>query len=180
MSAKNTLKKYTPAELAESFVFRKTKNSIAVSSDTTSLLAAARKLQEELSEEEKIEASVMQLRFQIEDYLQSSTFDERNTFAYFLRKYIKIVYKNLKDFAKDIHLDESELSQILNGHRKPNEKTFVRFELHSNKLISAVSWYKLFEKEREFDLLANNSLREEQAQYVRKTIISKPDDAETL
>jgi hypothetical protein len=55
-------------------------------------------------------------------------------------------------------LEETELSFILNGRRLPSEKVIARLGLHSNHFIPARSWYKLMEKEKEFDFSNNHDI----------------------
>lgn len=175
MKAKKLNKRYKASELADSFVFR-TKLSPKQKEEARSQLATARKKNsEKRTDEQKLYARILQLRFRIEDYTRSATYDEQLSFSYFLRSYIKLGYKANKQFAKDIDMDETELSQVLNDHRSPSEKTIIRLELHSNNTIPALSWYKLLEKEKEHELQTNNTLREREEKYVKKRLPIKTD-----
>ena len=78
--------------------------------------------------------------------------------------------KKNKDFASDIDIDETELSQILNQHRKPREKIIIRLELHSNKTIPAITWFRLLEKEKEHEILTDNSLRRTESRHVKNRL----------
>ena len=82
-------------------------------------------------------------------------------------------YKANKLFAKDIDIDETELSQILNSHRHPSEKTIIRLEIHSNKTIPALSWYKLLEKEKEYELENDMEIREKEVKHVKNKLTLK-------
>lgn len=157
--------KYTGSELAESFVFR-SKLSPAQREESNRLLREARAKQKaKITSEDKLQAAIMQLRYQIEDYLKAGKYNQDYSFAYFLRNYIKLRYKINKDFAKDISLEETELSQILNEHRMPSPKIIVRIELHSS--IPALYWYKLIEKQKEYELQTDMVLREKESRYVK-------------
>ena len=98
-----------------------------------------------MSEVQMQYASLMQMRYLIDDYIKSDQYDERLSFANVLRSYIKLKYKSNKAFAQDLCLDETELSSVLNKRRSPSDKTIIRLELHSNSIIPATSWYSLVE-----------------------------------
>lgn len=170
MKSKKLTAKYTAEELADSFVFRNTLTAGQKEAADRQLAEARKKIKQEITADEALYAGVLQLHYQIEDYTNSTQYKEHLSLAYFLRAYIKLSYKTNKDFAKDIHLDETELSQILNGHRAPSEKTMIRLEIHSGKLIPAVSWYKLLEKEKEYELETDNVLREQEEKYVKNRL----------
>ncbi|MBV8254438.1 MAG: hypothetical protein JO154_17695 [Chitinophaga sp.] len=121
-----------------------------------------------LSNEQRILAAILQLRFQIEDYLKKKTYNKEATFSFFLKEYISRLQLKNKDFAEQIGMEPSELSHLLNNHRKPNDKILIRLELHSNKNIDAILWYKVLERDKEYELLTNCSLREEEKQYVKQ------------
>jgi hypothetical protein len=161
-------KKYTDSELAESFIFRSKITAQQKVAANKQLNEAIARQKEKTSEKEKMHASLMQMRFQMEDYVWSNTYDEQLSFSYFLRRYIKLRYRANKQFAMDINIEATELSLILNNHRLPSEKTIVRLELHS--AIPAVVWYKLVEKQKEYELTTDKSLREKEIKHVRNRL----------
>lgn len=167
MKTNKLKKKYTNEELAESFVFRNKLTEKQNAEARNQLAVARQKVKKERTAGEEYEARLLQLRYQMEDYLKSSQYDERLSFSHFLRTYIRLSYKIYKDFAKDINIDATELSQILNSHRNPNERTFIKLEIHSNNIISAVTWYKLIGKEKTRELETNKALREEERKLVK-------------
>jgi hypothetical protein len=167
----NKLKdKYTEKELAESFVFRnkltptqKAESNLQMSSMRKAMLSSVTPNQVLLSR-------LLQLKFQIEDYLDNQTYDEKRSFGFYLRTYLNFLNKKNKEFAEDIDIAETELSQLLNQHRKPSEKIFIRLEIHSNKIIPAITWFKLSEKEKEHEILTDNSLRIREQNHVRNVL----------
>jgi len=163
--------KYTSGELADAFVFRNELNEKQRTEATIQLAEARKAAKAALTDKQELYARVLQLRFVMEDYLNSSKYDKDLTLAHFLRKYIRLNYKTNKNFAKDIQLDETELSLILNKHREPSEKTIIRFELHSNNAIPAVNWYRLLEKEKEFQLKTDVKLRAKEEKFVKNRLI---------
>jgi len=78
--------------------------------------------------------------------------------------------KKNRDFAKDISIDETELSQVLGGHRKPSEKIIIRLEIHSCKTIPAITWYRLLEKEKEHEILTNKTIRTTERRHVKNKL----------
>lgn len=171
MKAEKLNKKYTANELAGSFVFRNTLTARQTEDAGKQLAEARKNVKKQSTPEDVLYAGVLQLRYQIEDYTASTQYKEQLSFAYFLRAYIKLSYKNNKDFARDIHIDETELSQILNGHRDPSEKTLIRIELHSGNMLPALYWFRLLEKEKEYELETDNTLREREEKYVKNRLV---------
>ena len=161
-------KKYTASELAEAFVFRSKLSGKQKMEAAKQLKEARAKINASISDEERMQASITQLRFQMEDYVKSYNYNKDLSFAYFLRRYIKLRYKSNKQFAKDIQIDETELSQILNNHRAPSEKTIIRIEIQST--IPALYWYKLVEKQKEHELETDTVLRERESKYVKNQL----------
>jgi hypothetical protein len=159
--------KYTPEEIAEAFVFP---SDLSESEEKESLLLlneARAKARAAMTAEQKMNLQLLQLKFLMEDYVKSDKYDENYSFSSCLRKYIKLNYHANKDFAGDIHLKDTELSQILNNHRLPNENTVVRLEIHSSNVISASLWLKISQKEKEHKLKNNTELRKQQSKFVR-------------
>jgi plasmid maintenance system antidote protein VapI len=87
-------------------------------------------------------------------------------FSYFLKEYVQLLNKRRKVFAKEININETELSQLLNDHRAPSENIIIRLELHSNKAIPAIAWYKLVEREKEHYIVTNKEMREREEKNV--------------
>jgi len=167
MKTKSIYEKYSPEELADSIVFKNPLSEKEEKEASMELSEARRKNRENLTDNQKLYAKVLQLRFLMEDYAKSEVYDENRSFASFLRKYIRFSYKVNKRFADDINLNEGELSMILNKRRLPTEKTIVRLEIHSNKVIPAKSWYKVVEKQREYELEKDVELRKKQEKFVK-------------
>jgi transcriptional regulator with XRE-family HTH domain len=170
MKNKELEKKYTGAELAESFVFRTNLTTRQREAARKELAEARQKNKARLTDKQALYAKVLQLRFQIEDYSNSEVYDEQMSFSYFLRQYIKLNYKVNKQFAEDMNLDETELSQLLNKHRAPSEKIIIRLEIHSNNTIPALSWYKLLEKEKEHTLQTDLLIRSQETKFVKRRL----------
>jgi len=165
----NTLaEKYSPEELAESFVFdagltKKQKNEA-----DTALSEVLKKRRDAMNREDHLKGTLLQLRFQIEDYLNDLHFDKRKTFGYFLKSYIDGINKKQKEFAYEIDIKPTELSQYINNHRKPPQNIMVRLELHSHNMIPATDWYRLLEKENIHALRTNKDLRRAERKFIKR------------
>ena len=59
------------------------------------------------------------IRGRIDDYLATKEYDPAMSFGYFLKEYIDNLEVKRKDFAAQIGIDETLLSQLINGHRLP-------------------------------------------------------------
>lgn len=162
--------KYTPEELVDSFVFR-TKLTPKQEKESNSQLQEARKKNKQsLTSKHTILASILQLKYQIEEYINLDVYDENRSFGTYLRTYLKSLGIKNKDFARDIDIEETELSQLLNKHRKPSDKIIIRLEIHSNKTIPAITWLKLLEKEKEHEISTNDIIRMNESKHVKNRL----------
>lgn len=166
MKNKKLNEKYTDKELAESFVFRNDLNPEEKEKADAELREIRNRLKGKVTPVQSLLASLLQLKYQIEDYLKSPDYDVERSFGFFLKSYLKTLDKKHKDFASDISITETELSQILNKHRKPSEKVIIRLEIHSSKVIPAITWFRLLEKEREYEIMTDNDLRIRERSHV--------------
>ena len=121
-----------------------------------------------MNPEYHLKGTLLQLRFQIEDYLNDLHFDKRKTFGYFLKSYIDSLKKKRNEFADEINIKPTELSQYINNHRKPPQNIMIRLELHSYNMIPAADWYRLLEKENLHELSTNKLLRRDQKKFIKR------------
>jgi hypothetical protein len=99
--------------------------------DRNAILKARAARFEKRSDNEIKTAKLMQLKFQMEEYLSSPLCSVEHSFLKFLMTYIDTLYEKRKDFASDISIKPIVLSHILNEHREPNESFILRLMLHS-------------------------------------------------
>lgn len=135
--------------------------------DAAVLLFRKQQLANQTSEE-LLFSQLMQLRIRLEMYLDSPDFDSRTSFSYFLAAYLRVLRIRKKDFADDISIHETRLSQLLSEKVEPNEKLMLRLEIHSNNLFPALYWMRLQEKKRMHELTLNKQLRKQEARFVKK------------
>jgi plasmid maintenance system antidote protein VapI len=162
-----TKKKYTDQELAEAHILPAAKTA-----------AERKKADKEFSEfrlsrlaamtpEQLLFQNLMQIKYTMEDYINSGSFKKEFTFGYFLSEYIHTLHIDKAKFSKQISVHNTKLSRLISNIDKPSEKIMVRLEIHSNNTIPAVTWYRIYEKQREFHLLFAQKLRAIERQHVK-------------
>lgn len=119
------------------------------------------------SQQEKLYGQLLQLKIQIEDYIQQDTFDPKKNFAYFLKSYIELLPKKKAEVASELDIHKTKLSQLLSGNREPSEDIFIRLEFHSNRFISARNWFRLLVKQQENHMMTDTSLRNREKKHVK-------------
>ena len=169
---KTLLSKYGPEELAASFVFPKKTTVRQNKQSAETLKAVLAKRRSSISKNDQLMASLLQLRFQIEDYVNTNIFDKNKTFGYFLKSYITILDKKRHIFADEIDIKATELSQYINNHRSPPQPVIIRLEIHSQNIIPAILWYRLAESEKLHELMSDKSIRHEQKRFVKKAAMA--------
>lgn len=160
-------KKYKAEEIAESFVFPNELNKVQQEQVLDHYREWRKKNELKRTIEDKRITQLLRLKYLMEDYIKENDFKKNHDFSYFLKEYICILELKNKEFANEIDMDPTELSQIINKHRPPNERFIIRLEIHSNKNFPAIIWFKLIEKERTFELLNNTQLRISESKHVK-------------
>ena len=166
MSYKKLSKRFTPEELVDGFVFPVKLTAKQKKEAAEQLAAARKKTQAEMTDETKFSLTAFHIRFRIEDYLESKEFDPELTFGSFLKRYIELLEKKRKEFAEEISIDETLLSQLINGHRLPPDYIAIRLELYSDNKIPATHWLRLVEKQRLHEIANNKELRKKEKPFV--------------
>ena len=158
MSYKKLLQEFTPKELAEAFVFPVKLSPKQQREADQQLSDALKRSRKEMTKEERLAGSIMGLKFRMEDYFKTDKPNEEYSFGYFLRKYIELLECKRQEFAAEIGIDETLLSQLVNRHRMPPDYIPIRLELHSNNSILGEYWLKVIEKDREKEMLSNKAV----------------------
>jgi len=160
----------SPSELVESFVFpvqltKKQKEEAAVQ-----LKEARKKLRNETTEKDLLSLNLMRLKLSLERYIDSKEFHSNYTFGYFLGAYLTLINKKRNEFADEINIHETLLSQLINNKREPNESLIIRLELHSNNTIPAIDWFRLIEKGKEHHIKTNKEIRRQEKGNVKNRL----------
>lgn len=171
---KKLLKEHGPEELANGFVFPVKLTKKQQKEAAEQLAAAREKNKETLTEEVKNSLQLYHLRFVIEDYLDGKDpFNPEFTFGFFLKRYVELLEKKRKDFADEISIDETLLSQLINNHRLPPDYITIRLEIHSDNIIPATYWIRVIEKQRLHEISTNEDLRKKERKFVTRVITEK-------
>ena len=168
MKTKKLSPKHTPEEIAEAIVFPVILNPARKKGASEQLATARKRGQKEMSKDDRLSLQVFQFKFQLEDYIQNKEFHPDLTFGHFLKQYVDLLQLKRKDFADEISIDETLLSQFINQHRMPPDYIAIRLEIHSNNAIPAAYWFKLVEKQKEFELKTNKELRRKENKFVHR------------
>jgi plasmid maintenance system antidote protein VapI len=169
-SYKDIEKEHTPEEIAESLVFPGTKDPKEREAEMVEFRKFRKKIANKQSEKNKLISQLLQLKFLIDDYIKSDTFNKNYYFGYFLKEYITRLEKKNKQFADEINVNPTELSQVINQHRKPTEKLIFRLDIHSNKNFPALMWFRLLEKERAYELQHNKGIIDSEKKHVKEKL----------
>lgn len=130
-------------------------------SEAITFMEARLKRMKNLSQEQTVRARLVQLKLNMEDYLKHPVFDNRNSFAEFLKFYINAIYPKHSSFAKDIDITSVGLSQVINKHREPQDEFMMKLMIHSEKVYSTVCtfpqtiWYQVYFHEKLCDTMSS-------------------------
>lgn len=128
------------------------------------------KLLSERIEAQRIYADLLRFRYQMEDYLATSDYDERMKFGTQLSEYIRILKRTKKQVSEELNVHYTKLSRILNDREAPNVEFMYRLEEHSGELAPALLWWKLWMKKQAYDLMRNTEARERAVQGVTRVV----------
>ena len=160
------MESYTKDEAVQSFVFPVSLSRRQQEQARNQLKEARAKLHAEANDKELLVGRLMQFKFELEDYIQKDAYDPGKRFGNFLKAYLAIIHKKSNEFAHDIKVHKTLVSQWINNSRKPNEEYVVRLELHSNNIIPAEYWFRLIQKEQVHLLRSNRQLRQRERRNV--------------
>lgn len=169
MSSKKILQNTEAKEAVKSFVFPVKLRTTQQKKSDAELVKARRNIQAQMTDRERLIAGLLQLKFQLEDYINSDDYDPKKTFGSFLLSYLNVTNKRRSDLANDIKIHRTLMSQIINNNRPPNDSFIVRLELHSNNTIPADYWFKLIQKEQVHELQTNRIIRKRE----KKNVLNK-------
>ncbi len=165
---KDLVARHGSAEVAAHFVFP-ADEAKAVGRSDKGLAEALRSRRAALTPDDRLRLNLLQLRYQIEDYVRDTEYKEELSFPHFLQSYISDLGIKRHELAHDLGIRPSALSQYINAHRLPPIEILIRLELHSARIISAAHWYQLIEKEKIHKLTIDRKLRTAQMPYLRKS-----------
>ena len=163
-------KEFSHKEIAEAYVFPDDSSKEQRDQSLDLFWAYRKKIIDKQTTEEKLILQILQLKFLMQDYINSSEYNEKLKFGFFLKEYISSLEVKNKEFADDICIKPTELSHYISNRRKPNEQFIIKLEIHSNKNIPAIYWYKILEKENEHDLITDLDIRKQEQKRVKNKL----------
>ena len=167
----NLKKLYSDKELAEAFVFPSTPPTTPEEIKEDEEFWKERRRQfENRTPQQKIKDKMLQLKFQLQDYVRENRYDKNLNFGYFLNEYITRQEKQDKQFAAEVDVKPVVLSQYINNHRKPTEKFVIRLELHSSGMITALVWLKLLQKDKEHEIMTDLAIRKTESKHIKNRL----------
>ena len=146
-------KKYTSRELAEAHILSSGKSAREEKQADKEFSAFRGTRLAVMSPKEQLYSRIMQIKFSMEDYISSNSYNSNYTFGHFLNEYIHTLRKGKTDFSKEISIHPTQLSRLISNRDEPKERIFVRLEIHSHNAIPAVTWYRIREKQKVLYLL---------------------------
>ncbi len=120
--------------------------------------------------EQRIYGNLLGLKYRILEYLKRGEYSGQNSFEAFLSQYIDILNKKHKDFATEISLHPTKLSQLLSGKVEPNLPLVYRLEKHSGGVIPALLWWQVQMKKMENTITQDKAGRLREAKKVKNEL----------
>jgi len=121
----------------------------------------------EMDESSKIYSELLNIKYEIADYLELDFYDADNSFAKYLKKYINVFDLKRKEMAKNLSIHETKFSRIINDKENPGLNVLYRIEEHSNGILKAEMLWRLVGKKIEFEIMGNKKDRRIQSQKVK-------------
>lgn len=167
-SYRRVVKDLSKKEIAESILISK--------ADHEDFLRKRLELLNSRTKDEVTVSNLLQLKYELETYLELGEYDPKYNFSVCLRRYMQIISKTSKDLTEDLTIHKTRLSRILNDREEANSILAYKLEKHSNLLIPAILWWKLVTLRKEFEIRTNKKERSEAGKKV-KNIINLPSQA---
>lgn len=107
-------------------------------------------------------SKLLQLKYQMEAYLENPLCDRQPYFPKFLESYVDTLYDKRKSFAFDIDIEPTTLSHVINNHREPKDSFIYRLIVHSEAVYKHVChfekdlWPKVYYQDKVCDFLSSS------------------------
>ncbi|WP_445735498.1 hypothetical protein [Mariniflexile sp.] len=131
-------------------------------------------------EKETIIAKLLQLKYQMEAYLENPISNRQPYFPKFLESYVDTLYDKRKNFALDIDIEPTTLSHVINKHREPKDSFIYRLIVHSEATYKNVCdfekelWPKVYYQDKVCDFLSSSEKwKKNESKHVRSKEIFK-------
>ncbi len=123
-----------------------------------------------VSQNQKIYADLISLKYSLLDYLDLGIYSEEYLFSEFLKKYVSIINITKRKLAEDLGIHETKFSRIINNKENPNLALLYRIEEHSSKLLPASLLWQLVSKKMLVEIDANKAEKKKQSKLVKNKL----------
>ncbi len=109
-----------------------------------------------------ITPKLLQLKYQMEEYLENPVCSNQPLFPKFLKNYVDTLYEKRKGFANDMDIEPTTLSHLINNHREPKDTFIYRLIIHSETTYKNICdfekelWPKVFYQDKVCDFLSSS------------------------
>ncbi|PTX61712.1 hypothetical protein C8N46_104356 [Kordia periserrulae] len=147
-------------------------------SEATALMEARLQRMKGLSNSQVVQAKLLQLKFQMQEFIKQPVNEAKSYFSMFLQQYIDTLYAKRAVFAKDIGITPVQLSQVINNHRAPQDDFILKLMIHSERMYKGVSpfpealWYQVYFHEKLCNLMATQ--QQWQSTLAKEVSVSEP------
>lgn len=163
-------KQYSDEELAESFVFPSSLNEEERKEAHAEFIKIRQAQLNAMSDEELMYGALLRMKYLISDYLDQEDYNERYSFAHQLQEYIKTTRRNQKELSNELGIDKTKLSKLLKEKINPSIELCFRLEKHSDEILSAKLWYRLYLKQLEQELVEKDGIRKAEYEQVKGSV----------
>lgn len=164
-------KQYTEEEIVDSMLVPADLTETEAAELHTEMRQIRLKKLRSMTKTDKLLSDVMQLRFDMENYLKKEAFSFEKTFGKYLGAYLHITKKNRREIADDLSIHYTKLSRILNDKEEPNVELSYRLAQYSGNLIKAELWWQLMIKKQAFILRMDQETRQREASKVKNGLL---------
>jgi hypothetical protein len=161
---------YSDQEIANDFVFSMDPSA----EELRELGALIGKRQSEISDAQRLKMNMLQLKIWMQDDASDSEFKRAaRPFAFYLKEYReRLCLKNI-ELAKELAIDPTELSAVVNGLRSPGEKLIRNLGRHYKGNFPSLLWLKIFHREKEYSLFRQQRTAVHRIKVVQKAVSTK-------
>lgn len=123
-----------------------------------------------ISENQKVYADLISLKYNILDYLEIGIFSKNYLFSEFLKKYVSITNTTRRKLADNLGVHETKFSKIINNKENPGLGFLYRVEEHSNGLFPASLLWQLIAKKMLIEIDSNKVEKKKQSRVVKNKL----------
>jgi len=124
----------------------------------------------EMTDEQKIYADLISLKFRSIDYVEQGVFSESFLFSELLKRYVSIVKMSRRKLANDLGIHETRFSRIINNKENPGIGFLYRIEEHSNKILPASLLWQIVNIKLTLDIRQNTKERKRESKNVKNKL----------